>query len=106
MISAHVTTPKLIGSWIALLVLTFLSFGTSRLGLGEVELLIALSISVAKTLIVLFIFMHLVEQRFANRLIVILTFLFIALLVSLTVADPLTRKTFPPRPDPAAHPYP
>ncbi|MDC3953936.1 cytochrome C oxidase subunit IV family protein [Polyangium jinanense] len=106
MISAHVTTPKLIGSWIALLVLTFLSFGISRLGLGEAELVIALAISVAKTFVVLFIFMHLVEQRFANRLIVILTFLFIALLVALTAADPLTRKTFPPRPDPAAHPYP
>ncbi|MDI3287985.1 cytochrome C oxidase subunit IV family protein [Polyangium sp. 15x6] len=106
MISAHVTTPKLIGSWIALLVLTFLSFGISLLGLGEAELFIALSISVVKTFVVLFIFMHLVEQRFANRLIVILTFLFIALLVALTVADPLTRKTFPPRPDPAANPYP
>ncbi|TKD09497.1 cytochrome C oxidase subunit IV family protein [Polyangium fumosum] len=106
MISAHVTTPKLVVSWLALLVLTFLSFGTSRLGLGEAELVIALAISVVKTLVVLFIFMHLVEQRFANRLIVILTFLFIVLLVTLTVADPLTRKTFPPRPDPAASPYP
>ena len=106
MISAHVTTPKLVVSWIALLVLTFLSFGISRLGLGEAELLIALGISVVKTFVVLFIFMHLVEQRFANRLIVILTFLFIALIVSLTVADPLTRKTFPMRPDPAANPYP
>jgi cytochrome c oxidase subunit 4 len=106
MISAHVTTPKLVVSWLALLGLTFLSFGISRVGLGEAELFIALGISFVKTFVVLFIFMHLVEQRFANRLIVILTFLFIALLVTLTVADPLTRKTFPQRPDPAASPYP
>ncbi|MRG92182.1 cytochrome C oxidase subunit IV family protein [Polyangium spumosum] len=106
MIRAHVTTPKLVVSWVALLVLTFLSFGISRVGLGEAELVIALGISVVKTFVVLFIFMHLVEQRFANRLIVILTFLFIVLLVTLTVADPMTRKTFPMRPDPAARPYP
>ncbi len=106
MIHAHVTQPKLVVSWLALLVLTFLSFGISRAGLGGYELVIALTISVVKTFVVLFIFMHLVEQRFANRLVVILTFLFIVLLVTLTVADPLTRKTFPQRPDPSASPYP
>lgn len=105
MLHAHVTGKKLVLSWIALIVLTFVNFGTSRLGLGGVELPIALAISVVKTLVVLFIFMHLVEQRFANRLIVILTFLFISLLVSLVVADPLTRRTFPERPNPSARPF-
>jgi len=102
MIRAHVTLTKIFVSWLVLLALTLLSFGTSRLGLGESELFIALGIAVAKTMIVLMIFMHLAEQRFANRLVVILTFLFILLLVVLTAADPATRKTFPPRPDPAA----
>jgi cytochrome c oxidase subunit 4 len=106
MIRSHVTVTKTVLSWLALLVLTFVSFGASRLGYGGgTELMIALTISVVKTLIVLFIFMHLIEQRFANRLIVIVTFLFIVLLVTLTAADPLTRKTFPQRPDPAAWPY-
>jgi len=85
-------------------VLTFVSFGVSRFVHGPAEITIALGISVVKTLIVLFIFMHLVEQRFANQLIVILTFLFIVLLISLVAADPITRKTFPQRPDPAARP--
>jgi len=105
MIHAHVTGKKLVVSWLLLLVLTFISFGASRLGLGVWELWIAMTISVAKTLIVLFIFMHLVEQRFANRLVVILTFLFVLLAVALIAADPLTRKTYPSRPDPAARPF-
>ena len=106
MIYAHVTVGKTSLAWVALLGLTFLSFGASRLGLsGTAELAVALTISVVKTLIVLFIFMHLIEQRFANRLIVIVTFLFIVLLVALMAADPLTRKTFPRTPDPSARPY-
>jgi caa(3)-type oxidase subunit IV len=106
MLKTHITGKKLVVSWLALLGLTFVSFGTSLLKLGRWELVIALSISVVKSLIVLFIFMHLIEQRFVNRMIVIVTFLLIVLGVSLTAADPLTRKTYPPRPDPAAHPYP
>lgn len=105
MIHSHVTAGKTVGTWILLLILTFLSFGASKVGLsGALELGVALSISIVKTLLVLFIFMHLVEQRFANRLIVIVTFLFIVLLVSLMAADPLTRKTFPKTPDPSARP--
>lgn len=105
MIHAHVTTGKTLGTWFALLFLTFVSFGASKLGLsGSLELTVALSISVVKTLLVLFIFMHLIEQRFANRLIVIVTFSFIVLLVLLMAADPLTRKTFPKTPDPSARP--
>jgi cytochrome c oxidase subunit IV len=105
MIHSQVTAGKTVGTWIVLLILTFLSFGTSKLGFSSaVELGVALSISIVKTLFVLFIFMHLVEQRFANRLIVIVTFLFIVLLVSLMAADPLTRKTFPKTPDPSARP--
>ncbi|MBK9258984.1 MAG: cytochrome C oxidase subunit IV family protein [Polyangiaceae bacterium] len=105
MIRAHVTGTKMLVSWIALLVLTFISFGISRVGLtGGAELAAALTISIVKTFIVLFIFMHLIEQRFANRLIVIVTFLFIVLLVTLTAADPMTRKTYPKTPDPSARP--
>jgi len=106
MMHAHVTARKTVLAWVVLLGLTFLSFAASRLGLGGgAELAVALTISMAKTLIVLFIFMHLVEQRFANRLIVIVTFLFIVLLVTLMAADPFTRKTFPRTPDPSARPY-
>jgi cytochrome c oxidase subunit 4 len=106
MLRAHVTGPKIVIAWLGLLALTAISFGTSLAGLGQWELMIALTISVAKSVIVLFIFMHLIEQRFANRMIVTITFLFIVLLVSLVAADPLTRHTYPVRPDQMAHPYP
>jgi len=106
MTHAFITPAKTSLAFVTLIVLTFLSFGASRLGLSvAAELAVALTISVVKTLIVLFIFMHLIEQRFANRLIVIVTFLFIVLLVSLMAADPLTRKTFPRTPDPSSRPY-
>lgn len=105
MIHAQVTAQKTVGTWFVLLLLTFLSFGASKMGLsGSVEIGVALVISVVKTLFVLFVFMHLLEQRFANRLIVIVTFLFTVLLVLLMAADPLTRKTFPKTPDPTARP--
>ena len=105
MIRAHVTATNTLLAWLALVGLTFFSFGASRVGLGAgAELAVALTISATKTIIVLFIFMHLVEQRFANRLIVIVTFLFIVLLVTLMAADPITRKTFPRAPDPSTRP--
>ncbi len=105
MMFAHVTPQRTFGTWLNLLVLTTLSFGASKMGLsGGVEIAVALSISVVKTLLVLSIFMHLAEQRFASRLIVLVTFLFIVLLVLLMAADPLTRKTYPRTPDSTARP--
>jgi caa(3)-type oxidase subunit IV len=105
MMYAHVTVRKTIGTWLNLLVLTALSFGASKIApSGGLELVVALSISMIKTFLVLSIFMHLAEQRFASRLIVTVTFLFIGLLVTLTAADPLTRKTYPRTPDVAARP--
>jgi cytochrome c oxidase subunit 4 len=50
------------------------------------------------TLVALF-FMHLIEQRFVNRMVLLISVLFIALLVTLVVADVATRHTFPMGPE-------
>jgi hypothetical protein len=47
--------------------------------------------------------MHLVEQRFSNRLTMLVSLLFIVLLVGLTVADVVTRQTFPAGSAPTAN---
>jgi hypothetical protein len=42
--------------------------------------------------------MHLYEQRFANRAVMLVSVLLAAILIALTAADVLSRHTFPPRP--------
>lgn len=82
--------------WGALVALTLISLGASFLLRGGQDVWIALAIAVVKSALVLLFFMHLVEERFANGLVVIVALILIATLVALTTADPATRFTFPP----------
>ncbi len=50
-------------TYAALVALTLLSFGISRLDLGAADFVLALVIASAKTMLVLLFFMHLTEQR-------------------------------------------
>src|SRR2546430_857056 len=61
--------------------------------LGTWALPLALTIAIAKSTLVILFFMHLYEQRGANRLVILTSFLFVALIISLTVADVATRFT-------------
>jgi caa(3)-type oxidase subunit IV len=65
------------------------------------DLVVSLVIALVKALLVLFIFMHLAEQRFSNRLVVLVSVLFVVLIVGLSAADVVSRRTFPERPAPA-----
>jgi caa(3)-type oxidase subunit IV len=88
-----------LGVYVALVALTFSSFGLSRLHLpGDVA--IALGIAGAKTLLVALVFMHLIEQRLANRLAPVVAGLLAGILILLAAADVATRKTFPKAPAP------
>jgi cytochrome c oxidase subunit 4 len=78
--------------WIALLFFTFLTYGLSRLHLGGGwGVVVALTIAGTKGALVALFFMHLWEQRGANRLVFITSLAFVALLVSLTMLDNATR---------------
>ncbi|WP_437948573.1 cytochrome C oxidase subunit IV family protein [Sorangium sp. So ce296] len=88
----------------ALVALTLLSFALSFLRTGAWEIPIALLIAVVKSVLVLLFFMHLVEQKFINAFAIIVAVSFLALLLSLVVADVATRRTFPPAPLPALSP--
>ena len=77
--------------WVALVILTVTTYLTGRIHLGTWALPIALSIAVTKSLLVILFFMHLWEQKGANRLVIATSVVFVALLISLTLGDVATR---------------
>ena len=78
--------------WIALVVLTTATFLLSRVELGTPwHLLVALAIAVIKSSLVALFFMHLWDQRGANRIVFATSLVFVALLIGLTVTDNATR---------------
>ena len=85
--------------WLALALLTGLTFGLSTVELGRWSLVLALAIAVTKGTIVALFFMHLWDHRGASRLVLVTAVLFVAVLATLVVADVLTRfpLALPPR---------
>jgi cytochrome c oxidase subunit 4 len=94
----HLVTKHYVLVWLALLALTAISYVASRMNLGTLDTFIALAIAATKTTLVLLFFMHLIEQRFSNAMVPIVSFVFVLLLAALTAADVATRHTFPPAP--------
>jgi cytochrome c oxidase subunit 4 len=84
--------------WLALLLLTGLSYLFSLAHLGNVDIAVALSIAVVKTLLVVLVFMHLAEERFSVVMWPLVAVFFFVLLGSLMVTDVVTRHTFPRAP--------
>jgi cytochrome c oxidase subunit 4 len=89
-------------TFVGLIVLATLSLFLSFLHWPAGDLVISLGIAVVKALGVLWFFMHLAEQRFTYRFTVLISVLFVALLMGLTVVDVATRHTFPAAPQPTA----
>ena len=94
----HVSGRATFATWVALIALTAMSLAASRLDLGAADLVVSLVIATVKSGLVLMLFMHLAEERFASRMVVALSVIFVVLLVGLTVADVATRHTSPPAP--------
>jgi len=102
--SAHVVPVKTyLGIFVALLVLTGLTTGVAFVDFGELHTGIhlldmiplntvaALAIAVVKMLLVILFFMHVKYSSGLTKIVVMAGFLFLAILVSLTLADELTR---------------
>lgn len=68
-------------------------------GLPE-PLAVALSLVIAgvKAVAVLLHFMHLIEERFSTRYVMVVSSVLVGILIILTTLDPLTRGPFPPGP--------
>jgi cytochrome c oxidase subunit 4 len=102
--SGHVVPVKTyLGIFVALLALTalttgvaFVDFDKMHTGIHLIDMiplntLVALAIAVAKMLLVILFFMHVKYSSGLTKIVVAAGFLFLAILVSLTLADELTR---------------
>ncbi|MGD0425473.1 MAG: cytochrome C oxidase subunit IV family protein [Candidatus Acidiferrales bacterium] len=102
--SAHVVAVKTyLGIFIALLVLTGLTTGAAFIDFGDLHTgipllrviplntVVALAIAVVKMLLVILFFMHVKYSSGLTKIVVMAGFLFLAILVSFTLADELTR---------------
>lgn len=78
-------------TWLALLVLTVVTFLLTRVLGSPWELVAALLIATVKGGLVVAVFMHLLEQRFANKFVFAVALVYIVVLVVLVVADIATR---------------
>jgi cytochrome c oxidase subunit IV len=83
--------------WVLAALLTLLAFsaGTALLKLGSLNSIINLSVSVMKTLLVMAVFMHETGARNLTRLTSALGFIWVAILISLSLLDFLTRAVLP-----------
>jgi cytochrome c oxidase subunit 4 len=77
--------------WIALLLLTALTTGVAYIDLGPFSVVVALTIAVCKMLLVALFFMHVRHSAKLTKLVVLGGLLWLAILLSLTMADFATR---------------
>jgi cytochrome c oxidase subunit IV len=92
-----VTLRAYIATYIALLVLATASWLFAGLPDGS-ALIVALGIAAIKAVLVLLFFMHLIEERFSYRFVMLIAVVLVGVFISLTVLDPLTRGPYPPGP--------
>lgn len=78
-------------TWLALLGLLLLTLGSALLDLGVMNLVLNLGFAGAKALLVLAVFMHLYDARPVMRLTATVGFVWLGLLLLLTLSDYLTR---------------
>ena len=90
--SEHVTPKRTyFAFWAALLVLTYATVAVSRIDLGRLNTVAALTIAVAKALLVVLFFMHIRYSTRLTKLVVVGGFMWLALLIGMTMVDEVTR---------------
>ena len=75
----------------ALLALTYLTVAVSRIDLGRLNSVVALTIAVTKAVLVVLFFMHVRHSSRLTKLVVVGGFVWLALLIGLTMADFVSR---------------
>jgi cytochrome c oxidase subunit 4 len=90
--AAHSHVGRYLAVWAGLMGLTALTWGLSRLHIpGGAGVAVALGIATVKGSLVALFFMHLYDQRGPNRLVLVTSLVFVALLVLLPLLDNATR---------------
>jgi len=96
--SPHVVPVRVyVGIFVALLLLTGLTTGVAFVDLGALNTVVALAIAVAKMLLVILFFMHVRYSSGLTRIVILAGFLWLAILITLTLSDVWTRQ-WTPRP--------
>jgi len=94
--SEHVVPVKTyVGVFVALICLTALTTGAAYIDMGRFNTVVALAIAVVKMMLVVLFFMHLKYSSGMTRIVVIAGIFWLGLLISLTLADELTRHWTP-----------
>ena len=92
----HVTSRKTyFAIFAALLILTYATIMVARIDLGRFNTIVALTIAVTKAVLVVLFFMHVRHSTRLTRLVVVGGFMWLALLIGLTMADIATRGWIP-----------
>ena len=97
--SEHIVTPKLyIAIFIALMVLTGLTVWVANFDLGSWNAIVALTIAVIKGLLVVLFFMHVRWSSRLTKVYVAAGFIWLIIMVALTLSDYQTRGWIPVNP--------
>jgi cytochrome c oxidase subunit IV len=90
--SGHVVPVRTyLAVFLALLFLTGLTTAVAFLDMGAYNLVVALAIAVAKMLLVVLFFMHFKYSPKLTKMVLIAAFLWLAIMVTLTLSDELSR---------------
>ena len=82
---------RYIAVWLTLLVFTVITVVTGRIDLGWVNIWLAMGIALTKATLVVLFFMHLYDEGGVNRLVFIVSILFVAVLMLFVFGDLMTR---------------
>lgn len=94
--SGHVVPVKnYVFVFVALIILTLATTGIAYIDLGAFNTVVALAIAVTKMLLVVMFFMHLGSSSTLLKVVFIGAFLWLAIMVTLTLGDELTRSWSP-----------
>ncbi len=99
MSAAVVSKKALLWVWVALLLLLLLTWGLAQFDLHNLNVLAALTIAVLKMLLVILIFMHVRYKPPLTWIFVAAGFIWLMIMVDLTLSDYLTRGDVPGNPD-------
>ena len=90
----HISAVGYVGAYLGLLLLAGASLVFSLfIHWTAGNIVFSLLFAAGKAMLVLWIFMHLAEQRFSNRFVVAVAFAMLFILMSLTVIDVATRQS-------------
>jgi cytochrome c oxidase subunit 4 len=77
--------------YLALLAFTALTYITGRMDLGAANIFLAMAIAITKATLVVLFFMHLYDEGGVNRLVFVVSLLFVAVLMLFVFGDLMTR---------------